>query len=425
MAEYFHSIRLEEDKCKGCTNCIKKCPTGAIRVRNGKAKIIANRCIDCGECVRVCPYRAKRAVTDTLDRFEEFKYKIALPAPSLYAQFSKEYTRGQILAALRMMGFDYVYEVARAAELVTAETKKYLARKDIEKPVISSACPVVVRFIALKYPNLIDNVLPIEAPMEIAAQIAKEEYTRKYNKNPKDVGVFFISPCAAKRTAVRSPLGSEKSSIDCVISIKSVYFALRRLLEEAKEVDFDIMASKYGVRWANNGGESLALENDNFIAVDGIHNVAKVLEEIENERIQDIDFVEALACMGGCLGGLLCMENVYTAKTVLKKILEKDVTQLAEPQKDEHYDPVLHNKIKDVDAYSFDKDMNKAMMKMNEMTKIIERLPGLDCGACGSPNCITFAEDIVRGFANEADCIVNLKENYKSLLKMMMTKEEE
>ena len=76
--EYFHSVTLDRDKCHGCTNCITHCPTEAIRVQNGKAKIIKERCIDCGECIRVCPYHAKKAVTDSFDILDNYKYKVAL-----------------------------------------------------------------------------------------------------------------------------------------------------------------------------------------------------------------------------------------------------------------------------------------------------------------------------------------------------------
>ena len=77
----FHSVRLDKEKCTACTNCLRRCPTEAIRVRGGRAHIIDERCIDCGECIRVCEYHAKYALTDPLSSIERFKYKIALPAP--------------------------------------------------------------------------------------------------------------------------------------------------------------------------------------------------------------------------------------------------------------------------------------------------------------------------------------------------------
>ena len=165
MTEYFHSVTLEEDKCRGCTNCIKHCPTEAIRVRNGKATIIKERCIDCGECIRVCPYHAKKAVTDPISVMNDYQFRIALPAPSLYGQFGQEFSRERILHGLVELGFDWVFEVARAAEIVSDATRQILKSGNVKKPVISSACPAVVRLIQVRFPNLINNILKLESPM--------------------------------------------------------------------------------------------------------------------------------------------------------------------------------------------------------------------------------------------------------------------
>ena len=89
MHTYVHSVRLDADRCNGCTTCLKHCPTEAIRVRAGKASIDEARCIDCGECIRVCPQKAKRAVCSRPEDMERFRYRIALPAPALYGQFDR------------------------------------------------------------------------------------------------------------------------------------------------------------------------------------------------------------------------------------------------------------------------------------------------------------------------------------------------
>lgn len=126
MGIFFHSVTLDESKCVGCTNCIKRCPTEAIRVRSGKAVIMSERCIDCGECIRICPHHAKRAKHDHLSMLEKFTYKIALPAPSLYGQFNNLDDQDYVLSGLKKLGFDDVMEVSGAAELVSEATRRLM-----------------------------------------------------------------------------------------------------------------------------------------------------------------------------------------------------------------------------------------------------------------------------------------------------------
>ena len=130
MDKFYHSVRLDEELCKGCINCLKRCPTQAIRVQDGKARINKKFCIDCGECIRVCPHHAKHAVYDRLEEMERFRYKVALPAPSLYSQFNNLDDINVVLHALLLMGFDDVFEVSAAAELVSEATRAYLTEHE-------------------------------------------------------------------------------------------------------------------------------------------------------------------------------------------------------------------------------------------------------------------------------------------------------
>ena len=427
MGEYFHSVTLDEEKCKGCTNCIKRCPTEAIRVRRGKARIINERCIDCGECIRICPYHAKKAITDDLSIINNYKYRIAIPAPSIYGQFKPVYSRNRILNAFCRIGFDDVYEVAMAAEYVSDATRKLLSEEGVRKPLISSACPAVVRLIQVRFPNLIDNLVKLESPMEVAAKMVKKKTAEKKGIDPSDIGVFFITPCAAKATSVKAPYENKKSSVDGAISIKSIYLKLLANLEKADDTVQLAKAGFEGIRWANSGGEGLAVDTDNFLAVDGIHNVISILEAVENDKIEGIDFIEALACTGGCLGGPLTVENVYVAKTRLKKHIEdareaqNGIRQPLEPYDESivwtgeiAYKPVL----------KLDTDIDKAIKKLEALEKIYDGLPGLDCGACGAPSCRALAEDIVRGIAYETDCIFKLREKVRDLAAQMKELEE-
>ena len=148
MKPYEHSVLLDASKCIGCTTCLHHCPTEAIRIKDGRAVIQSGRCIDCGECIRHCDNGAKRAVSDKLSDMDRFKWKIALPAPSLYGQFDNLDDIDYVLNGLLKIGFDQVYEVAKAAELVSAYTRLYLKTEGIAKPIISSACPAITRLIS-------------------------------------------------------------------------------------------------------------------------------------------------------------------------------------------------------------------------------------------------------------------------------------
>ena len=408
-ANFFHSVTLDRDKCHGCINCVKRCPTEAIRVRGGKAKIIKERCIDCGECIRVCPHHAKQAIFDPLSVMDRFTYKIALPAPALYGQFNNLDDIDLILGALLLMGFDEVFEVARAAELVSDATRRYMAQEDILRPVVSSACPAVLRLIRVRFPELIEHVLPMHAPIEVAARMAKKHAAEKTGLPPEQIGAIFISPCPAKVTAVKMPLGSEKSCVDGVLAIREVYPKLISLMREVPgSVDL-ARTGRMGIGWGSSGGEAAAALKERYLAADGIENVIRVLEDLEDEKFYDLDFVELNACSGGCVGGVLTIENPYVARAKLKRIRK--------------YRPVSCNHIDGEDLSAFfwdaveyepvlelDADFRTAMEKMKTMREIEARLYGMDCGSCGAPSCKALAEDIVRGFSTEEACIFKLRE---------------
>ncbi len=415
MNTFFHSVTLDTDKCMGCINCIKRCPTEAIRVRNKKATIIAERCIDCGECIRVCPHHAKKAIYDSLSVLKNYKYTIALPAPALYAQFNNLEEVEPVLNALLDLGFDSVYEVAKAAEIVSDATRKFMQQDHIPKPIISSACPAITRLIRVRFPSLIDHILPLNAPVEVAARLAKEEAAEKTGLPMEDIGAIFISPCPAKVTASKMPLGIHKSEISAVVAISDVYPKLLKYMKNSNESRIIAQAGKMGVSWASSSGEAASLLNDNYLAADGIENVIRVLEDLEDEKFLYLDFIELNACNAGCIGGVLTVENPYIARTKLKRLRK--------------YLPVSLNHVETVDAkikwnhpieftpvLKLDTDFNVALEKMSEMERIAASLPGLDCGSCGAPSCKALAEDVVRGIASPDECIYRFKENISSLV---------
>ena len=408
MDQYEHSVQLEPQKCTGCTTCLHHCPTEAIRIIDGRAVINQDRCIDCGECIRVCPHNAKRAVTDKLEAMNRFKYTIALPAPSLYGQFNNMDDVDYILNGLKKIGFDDVFEVAKAAELVSAYTRKYMKADGVPKPLISSACPAILRLISLVYPSLEDHVLHMLPPMEVAADLARKKAKEEHPElKDEEIGVCFISPCPSKMSYVRNNFGDYQSKVDCVVAISDVYFRLLDVMKRDDNIENLSDTGMNGIMWAKSGGESTAILNEDYLAADGIDNVRKVLEEIENGNIQHTKFVELNACPGGCVGGVLTVQNPYIAKSRLRSVSRCMPIAVNFPDKDEQYIP---------DSFLFDEmpayvpvsrlssNIGESMRMMADIQRIRAILPGIDCGACGAPNCRAHAEDMVRQGIKTVSC---------------------
>jgi len=419
-------VLLDPEKCVGCTTCIKQCPTEAIRVRKGRASIQPERCIDCGECIRTCPHGAKRAVSDPLSMIGAYRVKVAVPAPTLYTQYDEGCSVDRVLSGLLELGFDEVFEVAEAAEIVTQATRELLSlsgtEADLPRPLISSACPAVVRLVQLRFPSLIPNLAPLIPPMEAAARIVKE----RLHPGEEGVGVFFITPCAGKVTVTRAPLGYARSAIDGVIGLRDIYLPLRSAIASAPERRL-ARAGRKGLEWARVDGECDAVGERRSISVDGIGNVIGVLEALENGKLEDLAYIEALACPAGCVGGPLTVENPYIAKTRLRN--REESAPLAGPSPGEgRYGPAIDLRwtaaVKPRSALALDPDMLKALVMLEEIELRAEGLPGLDCGSCGAPSCRALAEDIARGTAIESDCVFKLRDKVRELAKELMALEE-
>lgn len=412
----FRSVRLDEEKCRGCTHCIKRCPTEAIRVREGKARINVARCIDCGECIRICENHAKLAVSDPLAAIEAFRYRVALAAPSIFAQFRGEHSPGRILGALAALGFQEVVEVAEGAEYTTAAIRNHLARYDGPRPLISSACPAVVRLIQVRFPGLLDQVIPVEAPVDVAAKIYRRRQ-RELGRSLDGVGLFFITPCPAKITAYRERAAAGLGTLDGCLSMADLYGPLKKLLSQPDLPELPMAAGGLGLGWARAGGENLALGEQNLLAVDGIHNVSAVLEEIELGKLADVDYLEANACVGGCVGGPLTVENPFVARVKIRRLSEdlgtrtlgeRVVAEATRLGAEGFFAPPAG--LAPLPSLALDRDVGTAITKVNQIEETLRTLPGLDCGACGCPTCRVLAEDIVQGEAVLTDCVIKLRE---------------
>ena len=415
--KFFHSVYLDEDLCQGCVNCIKRCPTEAIRVWDGKAHILKQFCIDCGECVRICSHHAKRIRRDSLDVLSQYEYTVALPPPSLYAQFNNLEDVNILLTALLYLGFDDVYEVPAAAEMVSAAARAYVSEHRENWPYISTACPTVVRLIRIRFPNLIDHLLPLNPPVEVAARLARQRAMARTGLRADQIGVIFLSPCPAKISYVKTPLGTEHSAIDNAVAVKDIYPKLLLHMKEARKNPLPLSsAGQIGVGWGSGGGESAGMKTDSYLAADGIENVIHVLEDLEDEKLRGLQFIELDACPGGCVGGVLNVENPHVAKSKLKRLNRflpdrpAETAAEAPPEVMDWNEHVIYEPV-----FRLGSNVRESIAMVKQVDSLLQQLPGLDCGSCGAPTCRARAEDIVRGHGSKQDCIHVLKRSVKEL----------
>ena len=413
-----HSVVMDHKRCRGCTSCIKSCPTEAIRVRGRKATILPDRCIDCGNCIRVCPHKAVKSVGDSLDCLKEYDCCVALPEPALYGQFHHLDNVDLVLNALLKIGFHRVYEVAKAAEMLSDYERQTIREgPPAVTPQISSSCPTVLRLIRMRFPKLMDHVASTILPMELAAILARREAAEATGLPPERIGVFAIVPCSSKVTAARVSEGLSRPVLDGAFAIRDIYLRLLGPMRELEEVEPMASAGIMGLGWASCGGESTARLGERCVAVDGIENVIRMLEEIEDGRLPEADFLELSACTQGCVGGCFTVENPYGAKMRMKSLMKGlpvsrnrftltgDDRELVRRDKQLQYLP----------TFVLDRDREMAISKQRRIQELESHLPGLHCGSCGAPSCHAFAEDVVLGRASVDDCIFKVRERMRTM----------
>ena len=413
-----HAVVLDGTRCRGCTTCIKNCPTEAIRVRQGKAAILSDRCIDCGRCIQVCPHRAIRSVSDSLDRLKDFRYCVAVPEPALYGQFRHLEQVDQVLNGLLHIGFHKIFEAAKAAEILAEYVARRIEGSPAKFPLISPQCPAILRLIRIRFPRLIPHLDPLVMPMELAATLARKEACAETGLPPEEIGVFAIVPCPAKVTAAHSPEGLSQPVLDGALSIRDVYLRLLRPMEGQNNLLPLSASGATGVGVAMSGGASHARQAKRYVAVDGIENCIQMLEEIEDGRQPDVDFIELAACTQGCVGGCLTVENPYAAKMRLRRLMDEMSPTSSWPAEPEELDQEIITFSRTPQyspAFRLDPDRAEAMAKHLRIQALEASLPGLHCGSCGAPNCRAFAEDVVLGRASADDCIFKVRERMRDV----------
>ena len=398
---------------------MKICPTEAIRIRNGKAHIHEHRCIDCGKCHETCPTKAIYVKEDDFEMIHKYNHSVALVPAVFLGQFPSDMRVSRIYAALKDLGFKHVYEVESSAAVYADAKHKYAREHHDDLPLISSFCPAIVRMIQIKYPSLVDNIIPIKAPLDISAIYAIK--TLQEQGIPREeIGLFYITPCAAKIAAVKAPIGEEKSIIDGVINMDSLYNRVfKKIKEQGKDYIFPSLrtprlSADAILSTLTNGERRICMAKHSY-AIDGIQNVMDFLDKLENDEVEDVEFLELRACDQSCAGALfscdnrfLCGDRMYARA---RKAAERE--RNGEMPRDREMDSCKDYLIEQAQAQPaqarsmmiLDTDISKALEKMEKIEKLKCELPQVDCGLCGAPSCDAFATDIVCENANIGNCI--------------------
>ena len=336
-----HVAHIDKTRCVECGQCAKVCPYTAIVSRKRpcqnacKVKAISmneekaatidnNKCISCGACVYQCPFGAimdksyMLNVIDLLRKSEQGRsYKLyAIVAPSISSQFN--YARlGQVISGLKALGFHTVVEAALGADMVAEAESRELAEKGF---LTSSCCPAFVTYIRQSFPQLLPMVSHNLSPMAAIARFIKE--------TTPDAKTIFIGPCTAKKAEAQ--LDTVKPYIDAVLTFEEL-----QALFDSRELDIttlpeDVLdnASYFGRIFARSGGlsdagaEGLKEQNIDFdlkpCVCDGIEACRMALLK-KSKNALDANFIEGMACLGGCIGGAGCLTHGEKNKAEVDK----------------------------------------------------------------------------------------------------------
>lgn len=427
MSEPTHGFRIDPDTCQGRLACMRACPTEAIRVKDGKATLRPELCIDCGSCLRLCPSGAIRATTVPFAEFDQFKYRVAVPSPVLFGQFPVGISPAHIAAGLRSIGFDAVWDFAAELALVNRAIADYVGKWDGPHPLLSVSCPVIVRLVQVLYPNMIEQLVGVQVPRELAGRALKHRYSEELGIGQDEIAAIYITPCQAKTISILAPAEEAKSYLDGAIGISDVYndilaFGGAGEKKRTTVAPKDPVGSAEVFRWSTSQSQAHALRRHRYMSVTGLTNVIEVFDDIEKGKLRNIEYLECHACWGGCVGGNLTVDNSYVTLSKIHQLLSElpgnDPNLNAEVERRyPHEDFSLKGVLRPRDSEKEAPSLKERVKRVQSEEALIKALPGLDCGLCGTPSCQAFAKDVAAGRASQEDCVLVSNKRLEQLRK--------
>ncbi|MBF0315185.1 MAG: GHKL domain-containing protein [Oligoflexia bacterium] len=413
-------ISTIKERCKVCYTCVRKCPAKAIRINRGQAEVIAERCISCGSCIKFCTQKAKQIISSigtteailNLSRQADNSFKVAAClAPSFPAAY-EDIAPEKLVAMLRALGFDFVFETAFAADLVAITYKRFLETTPSKK-FITSPCPAIVHYVEKYHPNLVSALIPIVSPMIAMARII-------HSRHGDNVKVIFIGPCTAKKMEALRFSGKHFSEIDEVLTFDELNLLFKKndispATIHLGKSPFDPPHPRKGHLFPIGRGilETADIEDNlmksDVISAEGTKQFIEVLNEFEEGSINEVRLLDPLCCNGCIMGpGISCSRTKHYRQTLVSRYAREQFMQSCE---EEWQEEILRYQYLDLNCkYSIDdkripppsdEDLNRIYKQMGKSLET----DMLNCGACGYITCRDHATAIHKGLAETEMCL--------------------
>ena len=397
-------IDFRDASCRHCYKCVRNCEVKAISVENEQAHIMKDHCINCGHCLEVCPQNAKTFASD-MDRVkgslrQGMKVIISI-APSYLGVL--EYDKpGQVVNALKRLGFYEVRETAEGAALVTKEYARLLEEKQM-KNIITTCCPSVNDLIEKYYPSLVSMMAPVVSPMVAHGRLIKSIYG-------EDVKAVFLGPCIAKK---EEAIGDERvrGAIDAILTFEEITGWWKEEgidIHQCEDQPMGNPSPKVNRLYPISGGviqsvlAGTAEEQYYKVHIDGLKNCMELFSELEKGEIQSC-FFEVNVCEGGCIKGP-ASDKWQQSMVRAKMDIEKQVLHREEAEGIDGASLDLHKTFIDrhvVDQQPSEQEMQEVLHAMGKYTKEDE----LNCGACGYATCRAKAAAVFQKKAEIGMCL--------------------
>jgi len=415
-------IRIKEENCTNCHQCIAVCP---IKIcNNGSGEVVKfdnDLCIGCGRCVEVCikshggiVEKSARSIIDDTPRFLQnlaHREIVALVAPSATSNFKL----GKLLAALRTLGIQYVYDVSLGAEITVALYHQAIESHSVNLPLIASPCPAIVKYIQLKHPDLLGNLAPIGSPVHNMAVYVKSLHP--------GAELLFISPCLEKTREIRNQ-GLIKYNV-LFQSLQNVFTEWGIDLDELTEEEFDnVVPAGIATNFSTPGGlkESYLYHYPDTRAssiyrVEGARVFDRYLRELEKSIQRGGDhlplIVDVLSCGKGCNAGVGCINKSIQA--IEYEVAARAERSVSDPAANHELDQFLDASINRLDfsigkyadlsyLHHFDIPDDREMEEIYKRMLKMEEKDFRNCAACGYNSCYYMAVAIHNGLNKVQNC---------------------